>query len=104
MATRCLFGIFVFGSNSSLVYRFLTDDLFAYLHKRFIDRGYKFDDDLNENTETALSVDDAISQHLAILINFYANTLYRKSSIKRISLESGVQIFFDQVEFDGVLY
>ena len=54
MASRCLFGIFVFGSNSDLVYRFLTDDLFEYLYKRFIARGYKFDEDLTENHEVRI--------------------------------------------------
>jgi hypothetical protein len=44
MVTRCLFGIFVFGSDSSLIYRFATDDLFSYLRKYFIDRGYTFDE------------------------------------------------------------
>jgi hypothetical protein len=54
MGTRCLFGIFVFGSNSALVYRFLTDDLFDYLYKCFIDRGYKFDADSSENSEVRI--------------------------------------------------
>ena len=44
MAARCLFGIFVFDKNSSLVYRFLTNDLFTHLRTSFIDRGYSFDD------------------------------------------------------------
>ena len=45
MVTRCLFGIIVFGSNSDLIYRFLTDDLFTYLYKCFIDRGYTFNEE-----------------------------------------------------------
>ena len=44
MAARCLFGIFVFDQNLLLVYRFLTNDLFTYLHKSFVDRGYPLDD------------------------------------------------------------
>ena len=40
MVTRCIFGIFVFGTHSDLIYRFLTDGLLAYLHKCFIDREY----------------------------------------------------------------
>ena len=94
METRCLFGVFVFGSNSALIYRFLTKDLFAHLHQRFLDRGYRFDE---ENGELSLSIDDAIVQHFSILINLYAQTSERHSAIRRISLESGIEIFFDQV-------
>jgi hypothetical protein len=35
MVTRCLFGIFVFGPDITLTYRFLTDDLFSYLYQTF---------------------------------------------------------------------
>ncbi|CAF4374086.1 unnamed protein product, partial [Adineta steineri] len=76
MGTRCLFGIFVFGSNSSVIYRFVTDDLFAHLRQCFQTRGYKLQDDTtdenqidnnNNDNELTLSVDDAISQHLSVL-------------------------------------
>jgi hypothetical protein len=50
-----------------------------------------------ENREIALSVDDAITQHFSTLLNFFAQTLYRNSPVRRISLESNMQVFFDQV-------
>ncbi|CAF1229958.1 unnamed protein product [Rotaria sordida] len=101
MVTRCLFGIFVFGTNSDLIYRFLTDDLFEYLHKCFIDRGYTFKENLTENKdvnqEIDFSIDDAIVQHFSILTSFHSQTLYRNSSIKRITLKSNMELFFDQI-------
>lgn len=51
MATRCMFGILVFGSNFDLIYRFLTLDLFTYLRKRLIDRGFLFNEPLTEEQE-----------------------------------------------------
>jgi hypothetical protein len=113
MVTRCLFGIFVFGSNSSLIYRFVTDDLFSYLRNYFIDRGYTFDENsqvrifcnmnlfieikLKENRDVNFSIDDVFAQHFSTLINFYTQTAFRKSPIRQITLESNIQIFFDQV-------
>ncbi|CAF1444597.1 unnamed protein product [Rotaria sp. Silwood1] len=101
MVTRCIFGIFVFGSNSDLIYRFLTDDLFVYLHECFIDRGYTFKENLTENQEVNqevnFSIDDAIVQHFSILTSFYSQTLYRNSSIKRITLKSNMELYFDQI-------
>ena len=38
MATR-IFGIFIFGTNSAVIYRFLTDDLCAHLKESFGKRG-----------------------------------------------------------------
>lgn len=125
MVTRCLFGIFVFGSNSSVIYRFLTDDLYTHLRQRFQARAYKLNDDpiednqvsilhsfsyrysiffyiikkvdnTNDN-ELTLSVDDAISQHLNVLIRVHEQTISRHDPIRRITLESGIQVFFDQV-------
>jgi hypothetical protein len=46
MAAR-LFGIFVFGTNSSVIYRFVTDDLCSHLKQCFQARGYK----LHENDD-----------------------------------------------------
>jgi hypothetical protein len=43
MVTSCLFGIFVFGSDYSLIYRFLTDDFFTYLYKLFQEK-YELDE------------------------------------------------------------
>ncbi|CAF1509929.1 unnamed protein product [Adineta steineri] len=105
MSTRCLFGIFVFGSNSSVVYRFVTDDLFAHLRQCFQNRGYKLQDDTtddnqsdNNDNELTLSVDDAISQHLSVLVRVHEQTVSRHDPIRRITLNSGMQVFFDQVK------
>jgi hypothetical protein len=54
MVTRCLFGIFVFGTNSSVIYRFLTDDLYAHLRQRFKIRGYKLNDDPLDNNQVRI--------------------------------------------------
>ena len=51
MVTRCLFGLFVFGTNSSVIYRFLTDDLCKYLRQCFKHRDYKFNDDIKEDDQ-----------------------------------------------------
>lgn len=53
----------------------------------------------NTEDELTLSVDDAISQHLSVLIRVYEQTSSRHDPIRRIILHSGVQVFFDQVEF-----
>ncbi|CAF4359302.1 unnamed protein product [Rotaria sp. Silwood2] len=107
MVTRCLFGIFVFGSNSDLIYRFLTDDLSEYLHKCFIDRGYTFKENSTENQEVNeeinFSIDDAIMQHFSILTSFHSQTLYRKSSIRRITLKSNMELFFDQIGESNII-
>ena len=104
MVTR-VFGLFVFGKNSSVIYRFLTDDLRAHLKQCFQTRGYLLDEDLDTNDqpssddgELRLCLDDAISQHLSVLINVHEATSSRHDPIRRMTLQSGVQIFFDQVE------
>ena len=129
MAT-CVFGIFIFGTNSSVIYRFLTDGLVAHLKQCFQERGYKLMEDNpadqlvsrsnrsgllifreeydwilqeNEDSEPALIIDDAISQHLSTLIRVYEQTASRSDPIRRITLASGVQVYFDQVITDGVL-
>jgi hypothetical protein len=51
MVTCCLFGIFVFGTNSSVTYRFLTDDLYTHLKERFKIRDYGLNDDSIDNTQ-----------------------------------------------------
>lgn len=56
MATHCLFGIFVFGSKSDTIYRFVTDDLFAYLKKCFIDRGYSLNEDSTDTNEVRIFI------------------------------------------------
>jgi hypothetical protein len=43
MVTSCLFGILVFGSDITLIYRFLTNDFYTYLYKYFCEREYSFD-------------------------------------------------------------
>jgi hypothetical protein len=54
MDTRCLFGIFVFGTNSSVIYRFLTDDLYEHLIQCFKKRGYKLSNDLAEDNQVRI--------------------------------------------------
>jgi hypothetical protein len=54
MDTRYLFGIFVFGTNSSVIYRFLTDDLYEHLMQRFKKRGYKLGNDLPEDNQVRI--------------------------------------------------
>jgi len=54
MDTRCLFGIFVFGTNSSVIYRFLTDELYEHLTQRFKKRGYKLRNDLAEDGQVRI--------------------------------------------------
>ncbi|CAF1166317.1 unnamed protein product [Adineta ricciae] len=110
MAARCLFGMFVFGSHSSVVYRFLTDDLYAHLTECFKNRGYKFSTDTNDNTqsmddneEQPLSVDDALSVHLAILIRVHEQTSSRQDPLRRITLNSGIQVFFDQIAENSLI-
>ncbi|CAF1515172.1 unnamed protein product [Rotaria magnacalcarata] len=114
MVTRCLFGLFVFGSNSSVIYRFLTDDLCDYLRQCFKTRGYKLNDDVkdeinnnnnnnNNDDELTLSIDDAISQHLSVLIRVLEQTSARYDPIRRITLQSGVQVFFDQIADNNLI-
>ena len=55
----------------------------------------KIDD--NNDSGLALSVDDAISQHLSVLMRVHEQTVSRHDPIRRITLESGVQVYFDQV-------
>jgi hypothetical protein len=45
MSTRCLFGIFVLTRSPSVIYRFLTDDLYEHLIQCFKKRGYVVHDD-----------------------------------------------------------
>jgi len=114
MATKCLFGIFVFASDFTLTYRFLTNDFFTYLYEQFLERQYSFDENnqdvriylylylfivikLKENEEVAFSIDDTIVQHFSTLLHFYTQTCSRNTPIKRITLESNMQVFFDQV-------
>lgn len=101
MVTR-VFGLFVFGKNSSVIYRFLTDDLRAHLKQCFQTRGYQLDEDVDaqetDDGEPRLCLDDAISQHLSVLINVHGATSSRHDPLRRMTLQSGVQIFFDQVE------
>ncbi|CAF0903236.1 unnamed protein product [Rotaria sp. Silwood1] len=114
MVTRCLFGLFVFGTNSSVIYRFLTDDLYEYLRQRFKTRGYKLNDDLTEDNqvnnnnnnnddELTLSIDDAISQHFSVLIRVHEQTSSRHDPIRRITLQSGIQVFFDQIAENNLI-
>ncbi|UJR26815.1 hypothetical protein I4U23_008128 [Adineta vaga] len=104
MTTRCLFGLFVFGSNSSVIYRFLTDDLYTHLTDCFKKRGYKLSLDGNDSTqavddndEQPLSVDDALSVHLSVLVRAHEQTASRQDPLRRITLDSGIQVFFDQI-------
>jgi hypothetical protein len=55
MVSHCLFGIFVFGTNSSVIYRFLTDDLYTHLKQRFKVRGYKLNEDSLDNNQVRTS-------------------------------------------------
>jgi len=54
MNTYCLFGIFVFGTNSSVIYRFLTDDLYEHLMQCFRKRGYKLNDESLEESQVRI--------------------------------------------------
>jgi len=114
MATSCLFGIFVFAPDYTLTYRFLTDDLFTYLYQRFLERDYRFEGHndvrifffrlyffiivkLKETDEVTFSIDDTIVQHMGPLLQVFVQTCSRNSPLKRITLESNIQVFFDQV-------
>jgi hypothetical protein len=55
MNTRCLFGIFVLTRSPSVIYRFLTDDLYEHLLQCFKKRGYIVPDESVE--------DDPVSIH-----------------------------------------
>ncbi|UJR22294.1 hypothetical protein I4U23_025352 [Adineta vaga] len=103
MVTRCLFGIFVFEKNSSLVYRFLTNDLFTYLQQSFIDRGYSFDENNQNDLEINFSIDDVFVQHFSTLLTFYEQTLYRKSPIRQITLQSHIRVYFDLIGENRVI-
>ncbi|CAF2858123.1 unnamed protein product [Rotaria sp. Silwood2] len=111
MVTRCLFGLFVFGTNSSVIYRFLTDDLYEYLRQCFKTRGYKLNEDLTEDNqvnnnnddELTLSIDDAMSQHLSVLIRVHEQTSSRHDPIRQIKLQSGIQVFFDQIAENNLI-
>lgn len=52
---------------------------------------------LKSPDEIGLSIDDKIGLHFAPLLGLCAQTSARKCSIRRITLESNVQVFFDQV-------
>jgi hypothetical protein len=54
MSTRFLFGIIVFGHHSSVVYRFLTDDLYEHLLQCFKKRGYNYNDDSAEDRQVRI--------------------------------------------------
>ncbi|CAF0875475.1 unnamed protein product [Rotaria sordida] len=113
MVTSCLFGLFVFGTNSSVIYRFLTDDLYEYLTQCFKTRGYQLNDDPtednqvnnnnNDDDELTLSIDDAISQHLSVLVRVHEQTSSRHDPIRRITLQSGIQVFFDQIAENNLI-
>jgi hypothetical protein len=51
----------------------------------------------NNDVEPQLSVDDALSQHLFALLQMCENTIKRHDPIRRIKLDTGIQLFFDQV-------
>jgi len=44
MVKTCLFGIFIFNRHFTLIYRFLSDDLFNYLYKRHRERLDSFEE------------------------------------------------------------
>lgn len=54
MDTRYLFGLFVLGTNSSVIYRFLTDDLYEHLMQCFKKRGYKLAEDLASDNQVRI--------------------------------------------------
>ncbi|CAF1362774.1 unnamed protein product [Adineta steineri] len=87
----------------SIIYRFLTKDLFEYLHKLFVDRGYSFDENNQENSDINFSIDDAIVQHFSTLVTLHGQTLYKKSPIRQVTLESNTKVFFDQMGDNRIL-
>ncbi len=52
---------------------------------------------LKENPDVKFSIDDVFVLHFSTLITFYTNTAFRKNPIRQITLESNIQVFFDQV-------
>lgn len=48
MVATCLFGILIFGSDYTLIYRFLSDDFFTYLYKSFLEPKYGLGGENNE--------------------------------------------------------
>ncbi|CAF1574181.1 unnamed protein product, partial [Adineta steineri] len=78
-------------------------DLFEYLHKLFVDRGYSFDENNQDNSDINFSIDDAIVQHFSTLVTLHGQTLYKKSPIRQVTLESNTKVFFDQMGDNRIL-
>jgi len=120
MDQRLLFGIFVFETNHKVIYRFLNDDLHEHLLECFKKKGlmneettvehevnssfisfscfafnFWFKND-NDN-ELQSTFDDAIWQHLRTLVRIFEQTTARHDPIRRVKLNTGIQLFFDQI-------
>ena len=51
----------------------------------------------NDEDEIALSFDDYICQHLSVILRVLDQTTERSDPIRRITLASGIQVFFERV-------
>ena len=120
MDASCLFGIFVFGSKVELNYRFLSLDLFTYFFNRFSEqqqqqqlsrdsevrriflKGFATLFSSKETDDVLFTIDDAITLYLSTLLHLYDQTRSRNNPIKRITLESNIQVFFDQVNSNEI--
>lgn len=56
-----------------------------------------------EPGEIAHSMDDTIVQHFSTLLQLFDQTCTRKSPIKRIILESNMQVYFDLVNLSNLI-
>lgn len=52
---------------------------------------------LKVNQDPCFSVDDAIIQHFAVLTSVHTQTKYRNNPVRRVTLNSNIELFFEQV-------
>ncbi|CAF0794893.1 unnamed protein product [Didymodactylos carnosus] len=57
----------------------------------------------NGGEENLMQFDDIISLQLAVLINSYDQTQERNNPLHSVTLDSGIQIFFERLKYDTIL-
>lgn len=97
-----MFGIIVFTSNTPVVvYRFANDELMKHLDQIFTQKYRQPPPEGMEIDPNAVEADfdDLVDQHFGIITCSFEQSLYKSDPLRRIRLENGSQIFFDQVRF-----
>lgn len=122
MSTSCLFGIIVFAPNSTIIYRFLSDDLYEHIIQGLKKKGLACEehppsdeqvcryfiisiphsfilknDEQSDHQEHRNSIDDDLPVYFSTLLRVQDQALLRHDPIKQIKLETGLRVFYDQV-------